>query len=170
MNSLWIGVYKRVRILCMVSLGAALCACASSVSGTEALHLGKGQGLIGVEFVTPVTGGDFQLKLSGPFGKMLKLDNAPAGESVYLFKLNAGHYCIEALFMTGSNHYLKPRGGMPCFNVTAGRLTYAGTVANRLQYGYVVDMEDFLKALKETYPKVYKRYVTGRKSVSKPAI
>lgn len=170
MCSMWIKVGNQLRISCVVAVGAMLCACASSVSGSEALSLYKNQGLVGVEFVTDYSGRNFQLKLSGPFGKTLNIDDAPAGESIYLFKLAAGHYCIAALFMSYSDVYLKPRHGMPCFDVAAGHLAYAGTVANRLKYGYVVDMRDFLKALKNTYPKVYKRYVIGKKSVAKPSI
>lgn len=161
---------KQARLALILPLLLALCACASAVSGPQALSLAKGQGLIGIEFVTAVGNKDYQIKLSGTSGKILRLDKAPYGESIYLFKLPAGHYCIEALYMSGANEYVTPAGGSFCFNVTAGRLTYAGTVSNQLQGFYIIDMADFLQALKKTYPKVYEHYVVGPKSVKKPII
>lgn len=145
--------------------------CASTVSDQAALSLDKGQGLVGIELVSGLGNVDYQVKISGGvFGKMLPMNNVAKGESVYLYKLPAGRYCLEGLFLTGSDHYIKPAGDEPCFAVTTGRLTYAGTVANSLQDYFSVDMDAFLRALMQTYPKVYAHYVKGEGSVTKPAM
>lgn len=154
-----------------VTLAAAalLSACASPVSDDSALRLGEGQGLIGIELVTVIGGVDYQVKITGgAFGKMLRMDDVPKGESVYLYKLPAGRYCIQSLYLTGSDKYLDPVGSKPCFVVAAGKLTYAGTLDNSFYGFYSVDMSEFLQALKQLYPKVYKHYVKGPKPVKKP--
>lgn len=116
---------RNAKVLAMAILAIVLGGCASAVSDQVALSLGKGEGLVGMEFVTAWGDADYQVKVSGGvFGTMLKMNDAPKGESVYLYKLPAGHYCIEALYLTGSNSYLEPAGFKPCFNVSAGKLTY----------------------------------------------
>lgn len=161
---------RKAFLLIFVAVLVSLGGCSSAVSDQAALSLDKGQGLVGLELVTGLGNADYQVKISGgAFGTMLKMNNAPKGESVYLYKLPAGHYCVEALYLTGSDQYMYPAGNKPCFSVTAGQLTYGGTIANNLLGFYSVDMDEFLRALKQIYPKVYAHYVKNPESVNKPA-
>ena len=161
---------RRYLALMLVAATVSLSACSSAVSDQAALSLDKGQGLLGLELVTGLGDVNYQVQITGgAFGTMLKMNNAPKGESVYLYKLPAGHYCIEALYLTGSDQYMYPVGKKPCFSVTAGRLTYGGTVENNAWGFYSVDMHEFLRALKQIYPKVYAHYVKGSEPMNKPA-
>jgi len=125
-------------------------------------------GLVAFDFNTAVEG-DYQVRLSGAFGKVLKMDNVPAGESIYLYKFSPGKYCISALYLTGSDKLLEFAGKSPCFMVSAGKLTYAGTLSNSTYRFYVIDYDGFINSLKSAYPQVYNRYVLGAGSVNQPS-
>lgn len=157
-----------LRLLACVTLAVLVAACASPVTDREGAGLKGDDGLAAFNFVTGVKG-NFQIKLSGPFGKLLKMSGVPVGESIYLYELPPGKYCIRAIFLVGSNTYLRS-GNPPCFKVSSRKLTYAGTLTNSLHDTYIVDFSDFLSALRSDYPLVYARYVTSSGSVNQPAV
>lgn len=164
------GILPRVGVACSMLIVAAfsvlVTACTSPLSSKEALSINGNTGLVAFDFNTSVEG-DFQIRLGGLFGKMLTMNNVPAGESIYLYKMKPGKYCISSIYMTGSDEYLHS-SEPPCFMVNAGILTYAGTLTNSLYNTYTVDYQGFLKALKSVYPMVYARYVTNSGSVNQP--
>lgn len=155
----------------LVAVSILLSACtSSSASEKDALALKPDEGLLGFVLVNSFGNVNFQVKLAGFTGKMLNMNNVQAGENVYLYKMKAGKYCVQALYLSNSDHYLNWGTNRNCFEVTAGKLTYGGTLVNTVPNNYLVDMDDFLRLLKSIYPDVYEKYVTGPKSVGKPIL
>lgn len=156
------------RIGVVLALPLLLWGCtATSISDAGALHLKPHEGLLGLVFINPSGVANFQVKLAGFDGPMLRMDNVRPGENLYLYKLDAGKYCVQSLYMSNSYAYLDWGTHRNCFMVVAGELTYGGTLINNVTDNYIIDMDNFLHLLKEIYPKVYTHYVTGEKTVRK---
>lgn len=156
------------RISAVLALSILLWGCTtSSTTDERALHLKSNEGLLGLVLINRFGSANFQVKLSGFSGSVLKMNDVHAGENLYLYKLGAGKYCLQSLYLSGSDYFLDAGSHAPCFKVVRGMLTYGGTLSNIKGSNYLVDMGDFLRLLKETYPKVYTRYVTGDKTVQK---
>jgi hypothetical protein len=139
-----------------------LCACAvSPLPQDQVVTLSSGQGLAAVMIDTldPLNQVTFQQPGGG--GKLV-VAVAPAGINIYLFPARAGRYCMTG-FQFANFDFSARVGARECFQVSAGQLSYSGTLAPRVEEGrpvthQVMDQQGFRVLLGERYPTVARQF------------
>ena len=137
-----------------------LAACASApLPQDQSVSLYPDQGLAAVMIDTldPITQVTFQ---SG--GTKLIVPSVPPGIGLYLFPTRAGRYCMTR-FHYANFDFAAEKGVQQCFQVLAGRLSYSGTLAPRVEDGkpvtrQVQDPQGFRVLLEQQYPTVAKQF------------
>ncbi|HEX4300074.1 MAG TPA: hypothetical protein VH327_04320 [Gammaproteobacteria bacterium] len=150
-----------LRWLRVASAAALLCACAvAPLPQDQVVTLAPGQGLAAVMIDTldPLSLVTFEQPGGGA---KLVVATAPAGINIYLFPTRAGRYCMTR-FQFASFDF-SARAGAECFQVSAGQLSYSGTLAPRVEEGrpvthQVMDQQGFRVLLGERYPTVAKQF------------
>lgn len=150
-----------LRCLRAAPFAALLCACAvAPLPQDQAVTLAKDQGLAAVMIDTldPLTEVTFQQQGTG---RKLVVAAVPAGINIYLFPTRSGPYCITGFHF--ANLDFKVRGAPECFQVSAGQLSYSGTLAPRVEEGrpvthQVMDPQGFRVLLGEQYPTVARQF------------
>jgi hypothetical protein len=140
----------------------ALGACAlAPLPKDQRVDLASGQGLAAVmiDALDPLSQVTFQQPGGGA---KLIVAAAPAGINIYLFPTRAGRYCLTR-FDFASIDFSAQEGVQECFEVTAGKLTYSGTLAPRVEDGkpvthQVMDELGFRTLLGERYPEVARQF------------
>ncbi len=139
-----------------------LCACAvAPLPRDQAVSLGSDQGLAAVMIDTldPLTQVTFQQQGGGA---KLIVAAVPAGIGIYLFPTRAGRYCMTR-FDFANIDFAAQEGVQECFQVTAGALSYSGTLAPRVEDGkpvthQVMDEQGFRVLLGQRYPDVARQF------------
>jgi hypothetical protein len=95
-------------------------------------------------------------------GHKLVVASVPAGIDIYLFPARAGRYCMTR-FHFASLEFVARDQTPSCFQVTAGQLSYSGTLAPRVEEGQpvthqVMDQQGFRVLLGEHYPMVARQF------------
>jgi hypothetical protein len=142
-------------------LTGVLCACAvSPLPMDQMVTLAPGQGLAAVMIDTldPLS----QVTFQQPGGGKLLVAAVPKGINIYLFPTHAGRYCMTG-FQFASFDFSARAGARECFQVTAGQLSYSGTLAPRVEEGrpvthQVMDQQGFRVLLDERYPSVARQF------------
>jgi len=145
-------------ISCLVSL---LSACAEApLAQDQPVTLARDQGLAAVMLDTldPLTQVTFE-QLGG--GRKLVVAQVPAGINIYLFPTRAGRYCMTHFHFASFD--FTTQGEPECFQVSAGQLSYSGTLAPRVEAGrpvthQVMDSQGFRVLLGEHYPSVAREF------------
>ncbi|HEY3644910.1 MAG TPA: hypothetical protein VGM16_06175, partial [Gammaproteobacteria bacterium] len=86
----------------------------------------------------------------------------PPGIGLYLFPTRAGRYCMTG-FHYANFDFSAESGVRQCFEVRAGKLSYSGTLAPRVEDGkpvtrQVQDPQGFRVLLEERYPILAKQF------------
>lgn len=122
--------------------------------------LARDQGLAAVMIDTldPLTQVTFQPPGGG---RKLVVAQVPVGINIYLFPTRAGRYCMTSFHFASFD--FTSRGAPECFQVSAGQLSYSGTLAPRVQDGRPVthqamDLQGFRVLLGERYPSVARQF------------
>ena len=144
--------------ICCLSL---LCGCAiAPLQQDEPVTLARDQGLAAVMIDTldPLTQVIFQQPGGG---NKLVVAEVPAGIDIYLFPTRAGRYCMTGFHFASFD--FSSRGEPECFQVSAGQLSYSGTLAPRVQDGrpvtrQVMDLQGFRVLLAERYPGIARQF------------
>lgn len=137
-------------------------ACVSTqVNPTQSLALGPGQGYVAIQLDLHQPNREL-LFASAETGGHLQIDNAPAGKSLYLFPVPAGHYCMSMYYIVGEQRIYPHDQG--CFDVTAGRLTFSGYLDPAVLYGNIAvgqirDDAAGQVALRNLYPQIAAQYL-----------
>jgi hypothetical protein len=142
-------------------LAALLCGCAAApLQHDQTVSLGSDQGLAAVMIDTldPLTEVAFR---QPDGGRKLVVAAVPAGINIYLFPIRAGRYCMTGFHF--ANLDFKMGGAPECFQVSAGRLSYSGTLAPRVEDGrpvthQVMDLQGFRVLLGEQYPTIARQF------------
>jgi hypothetical protein len=150
------------RRTCISGLTALLGACASApLSQDQSVSLWPDQGLAAVMIDTldPISQVSFQQQDGG--AKLLVAAVSP-GIGLYLFPTRAGRYCMTR-FHYANFDFAAEKGAQQCFQVTAGKLSYSGTLAPRVEDGkpvtrQVQDPQGFRVLLEQDYPTVAKQF------------
>ena len=150
------------RWLCMACLAALLGACAGApLPQDQSVTLYPDQGLAAVMIDTldPITQVTFQQQGGG---SKLIVAAVPPGIGLYLFPTRAGRYCLIR-FHYANFDFAAEKRALQCFQVTAGRLSYSGTLAPRVEEGkpvtrQVQDPQGFRVLLEQRYPRVAKQF------------
>jgi hypothetical protein len=150
-----------LRWLGATSVAALLCACAvAPLPQDQAVTLARDQGLAAVMIDTldPLSEVTFQQPGGG---RKLVVATVPAGINIYLFPTHAGRYCITGFHFASLD--FKVGGAPECFQVSAGQLSYSGTLAPRVEEGrpvthQVMDEQGFRVLLGEHYPSIAKQF------------
>ena len=145
-------------ISCLVLL---LCACTTApLAQDQAVTLARDQGLAAVMIDTldPLTEVTFQQQGGG---RKLVVAAVPAGIDIYLFPTRAGRYCMTHFHFASFD--FTTQGAPECFQVSAGQLSYSGTLAPRVENGkpvtrQVQDLPGFRILLQQQYPQVAKQF------------
>ncbi len=138
-----------------------LSACAAApLAQDQTVPLARDQGLAAVMLDTldPLTEVTFQQQGGG---RKLVVPIVPAGINIYLFPTRAGRYCMTHFHF--ANFDFKSQGALECFQVSAGQLSYSGTLAPRVEAGrpvthQVMDQQGFRVLLGEYYPTVARQF------------
>lgn len=144
------------------ALPLVLAACASAPLPQDqsvSLHPGQGLAAVMIDTLDPITQVTLQQQDGG--GKLIVASVAP-GIGLYLFPTRAGRYCLTR-FHYASFDFAAEKGALQCFQVTAGRLSYSGTLAPRVEDGkpvtrQVQDPQGFRVLLEQRYPTVAKQF------------
>lgn len=147
-----------VAISCLALL---LCACAAApLPQDQTVTLARDQGLAAVMIDTldPLTEVTFQQQGGG---RKLVVPAVPAGINIYLFPTRAGRYCMTHFHFASFD--FATQGVPECFQVSAGQLSYSGTLAPRVEEGrpvthQVMDLQGFRVILGERYPSVARQF------------
>jgi hypothetical protein len=131
--------------------------------------LGKGEGLAAIEFKTLDPLSQVFIRPAGSGGKSLEISAVPAGLSLYLFKVPAGHYCFQQ-FHYGDILFFGQGADLACFQVPAGQLGYSGDLSPLVDLGKVMIHQDydyaaFRAVLEQRYPKIAAQF----ESIQTPA-
>lgn len=151
----------RVRAALPLAATALLCACAvTPLPQDQAVALSKDQGLAAVMIDTLDPLSEVSFQQPGGAGKLV-VAAVPAGINIYLFPTRAGRYCITGFHFASLD--FKVRGASGCFQVSAGQLSYSGTLAPRVEEGrpvthQVMDLQGFRVLLGEHYPTVARQF------------
>lgn len=149
------------RLAAISCLALLLCACAiAPLPQDQTVTLAKDQGLAAVMIDTLDPLSDVTFQQPGG-GRKLVVSAVPAGINIYLFPTRAGRYCMT-LFHFASFDFTT-RGVPDCFQVSAGQLSYSGTLAPRVEEGrpvthQVMDLPGFRVLLGEQYPTVARQF------------
>ena len=144
------------------ALVALLSACATApLPQDQAVTLWPDQGLAAVMIDTldPITLVTFQQQDGG---NKLIVASVPPGIGLYLFPIRAGRYCMTR-FHYANFDFAAEKSALQCFQVTAGKLSYSGTLAPRVEGGkpvthQVQDPQGFRVLLEHQYPQVAKQF------------
>lgn len=151
-----------MRHLAAVSgLVSLLCACAAApLPQDQPVTLARDQGLAAVMLDTldPLTQVTFQQQGGG---RKLVVPVVPAGINIYLFPTRAGRYCMTRFHFASFD--FTTQGVQECFQVSAGQLSYSGTLAPRVEAGrpvthQVMDPQGFRVLLGEHYPSIARQF------------
>jgi hypothetical protein len=139
-----------------------LCGCAAApLSKDQKVSLAPDQGLAAVmiDALDPLS----QVTFEQPGGsRKLIVAAAPAGINIYLFPTRAGRYCMTG-FHFAEIDFSARQGVQECFEVSAGELSYSGTLAPRVEDGkpvthQVMDEQGFRVLLGQHYPEVARQF------------
>ena len=138
----------------------ALVACASApLPQDQSVTLYSDQGLAAVMIDTldPIS----QVTFQGPSTKLV-VASVPPGIGLYLFPTRAGRYCLTH-FHYANFDFAAESGIKQCFQVAAGRLSYSGTLAPRVEDGkpvtrQVQDPQGFRVLLEQQYPNIARQF------------
>jgi hypothetical protein len=124
----------------------------------QPIVLGANQGLAAVEFETLDPISEVFIRPAGDGGKSLEIAAVPAGLSLYLFQVPAGHYCFQQ-FHYGNIEFYGQGADVACFQVPAGQLGYSGSLSPLVTLGKVMihqdyDYQAFRQLLKQQYPQI----------------
>ncbi|HET7306723.1 MAG TPA: hypothetical protein VFK24_02760 [Gammaproteobacteria bacterium] len=139
------------------------CASIPPLQHDQTLHLDADEGVaaIIVDTSQPLT--RFWLHSTRHFGPPLKIRAVPSGKTLYLFRVEAGRYCVDG-FTYGKMAYT---GGASCFSVQARQIGYGGTLiplfenAHKFQLRSVYNVKQFRRLLKQDYPQVAAQLLPG---------
>jgi len=141
-------------------LAALLCGCATApLPQDQRVTLRPDQGLAAVmiDSLDPIT----QVTFQGGGSKLVVASVLP-GIRLYLFPTRAGRYCLTHFHY--ANFDFAAEGSLQqCFQVTAGKLSYSGTLAPRVEDDkpvtrQVQDPQGFRVLLEQQYPTVAKQF------------
>ena len=146
-----------IRILFAAPM-ALLAACSlAPLQRDESVTLQADQGLAAVMIDTldPLTQVTFEQQGGGA---KLIVAAVPPGIGLYLFPTRVGRYCMTRFHFANFDFTGQP-GALECFMVTAGKLSYSGTLAPRVENGkpvtqQVMDLPGFRVLLGQRYPVV----------------
>jgi hypothetical protein len=143
-------------------MAAILSACATApLPQDQSVTLWPDQGLAAVMIDTldPISQVTFQQQGGG--GKLI-VAAVPPGIGLYLFPTRAGRYCMTRFYYANFD-FAADKGALQCFQVLAGKLSYSGTLAPRVEDGkpvtrQVLDPQGFRVVLEQRYPTVAKQF------------
>lgn len=149
-----------IRRVLAVTLAATLSACAMApLARDQSVTLDADQGLAAVMIDTldPIS----QVTFQGSSTKLV-VASVPPGIGIYLFPARAGRYCLTH-FHYANFDFAADSGLKQCFQVAAGRLSYSGTLAPRVEDGkpvtrQVQDPQGFRVLLEQQYPAVASQF------------
>jgi len=149
-----------MRMPLAAGMAALLSACAMApLPQDQSVTLYPDQGLAAVMIDTldPLS----QVTFQGG-GAKLVVAAVPPGIGLYLFPTRAGRYCLTH-FHFASFDFAAQSGMQQCFQVTAGALSYSGTLAPRVEDGKPVtrrvqDPQGFRVLLEQQYPSVARQF------------
>ncbi|MGH8371552.1 MAG: hypothetical protein ACRETO_02315 [Gammaproteobacteria bacterium] len=124
----------------------------------QPIVLGKGEGVAAIEFKTLDPLSQVFIRPAGSGGKSLEISAVPAGVSLYLFQVPAGHYCFQQ-FHYGDILFYGQGAELACFQVPAGQLGYSGDLSPLVNQGKVMvhqeyNYDTFRALLKQRYPRI----------------
>ncbi len=137
----------------------------------QLMQLAAGEGIAAVQLDVSDVQPQLLFKEQAGDGQVLEIRDPPAGESLYLFKVQAGRYCMTQFYYNKQKIYPRDLG---CFTVPAGRIAFSGYLSPKVVDGLTyVDQafrtDDAEDQLKQSYPDVAARFLKTSASVSKPA-
>lgn len=166
------SVSRVLRLLGMGLLGGcAVLSAQPPITPGQSVQLQPGEGIAALlmDTLDPVT----QVLLVSTDGKgpTLDLPSMPAGRTLALFNAPAGDYCLKQFFF-GRYHFYSKKLELGCFRVTAGHISYSGSIKPTAgrdpstgQDAALIDQEYepgvFLALLKQQYPQVMAAYPTA---------
>jgi hypothetical protein len=131
-----------------------------SAQQDQSMQLAEGEGIAAVQLDVSDVQPQLLLKMGGN-DQVLEIRDPPMGQSLYLFKVHAGRYCMTQFYSNKQKIYPKDMG---CFTVAPGEVAFSGYLSPKVVDGLtyidqsfrVDDAEDQLKQL---YPDVAARFL-----------
>jgi len=126
----------------------------------QPMQLATGEGIAAVQLDVSDVQPQILLREMGGHDQVLEIRNPPMGQSLYLFKVDAGHYCMTQFYYNRQKVFPKDSG---CFTVLSGKVTFSGYLTPKVVDGltYVdqsIRADDAEDQLKQLYPDVAKRF------------
>jgi len=124
-----------ISLLAAIAALVLLQACTpTAVNPTQPLELGPGEGYAAIQLDLHEPNREL-LFASSVTGQNIQIDNVPAGKSLYLFAVPAGHYCMSMFFIVGEQR-IYPHD-LKCFDVLPGKLAFTGYLSPAVIYGNI---------------------------------
>jgi hypothetical protein len=167
-----IRIFSAAPYLAATAVLALLQACASTeVNPTQSLELGSGEGYAAIQLDLGEPNKEL-LFASQDTEQHIQIDDPPAGKSLYLFPVPAGHYCMSMYYIVGEQRIYPHDEG--CFDVTAGQLAFSGYLDPAVLYGNIAvgqirDDAAGQAALRSLYPQIAAQYFGPVPQASPPA-
>jgi hypothetical protein len=126
----------------------------------QLMQLAADQGIAAIQLDMSDVQPQLLFKMGGN-DQVLEILNPPMGESLYLFKVHAGRYCMTQFYYNKQRIFPKDLG---CFTVPLGQIGFSGYLSPKVVDGLsYVDQafrtDDAEDQLKESYPDVAARFL-----------
>lgn len=149
----------------LTTICLAGCASIAPIQQDQTIVLGEGQGLAAVAFNIPDTIRQVYIQPADHKGNKIEINSIAKGESIFLFVVPAGRYCLEQ-FHTLFFKFEGQGYGEVCFQVPAGKLGYSGELSPTSAFNGVMMHQDYDAAtfhalLRSKYPKIAAQFLSA---------